>query len=216
MSLEPHGWDLCDHVTSLLKSGLEFLSKINYWDRPWITLIKSVTKFVTFIYDYPMVWTKLTWNIVDDDKSVRLQIFSASTPPCRPRSHAKSSVSKYKFRNKLVRINFQWMAEYLFVSTHTIRLYWTDCIPVYRPAPASPLQKRLYRPYMFQFHHQDWNQCPLFDDLKPLINICLEGRQRVDRNLQIKWLTQEIHLYRLVFLNWIWDNKKSWVAKGLK
>ena len=40
-------------------------------------------------------------------------------------------------------------------------------------------------------------------------------RLRVDHNSKIKFLTQEIHLYRLVFLNWICDDKKSWLAKGL-
>ena len=120
-----------------------------------------------------MVWTKLTWNIVDDDKSELLQIFSPSTPLYRPRPRCrtKSFVSKYKFHNKLVRINFQWMAEYLFVSTHTIQLYWTDCILVYRRVPESPLQKRLYRRNMLQYHHQDWNQCPLFPDLKTCVNM---------------------------------------------
>ena len=100
-------------------------------------------------------------------------MFSSSTPlSCRrPLRRTKSSVSKYKFHNKLVRINFQWMAEYLFVSIHTIQLYWTDCIPVYRPVPVSPLQKRLYRRNMLRYHLQDWNQCPLFHDLKTCVNI---------------------------------------------
>ena len=119
-------------------------------------------------------------------------------------------------------INFQWMARYLFVSIHTIRPYWTDCIPVYRQVPVSPLQKRLYRRNMLQFHHQDWNQCPLFGDLKTCVNIfdnfyrknVFQLRQRVDREFKIKFLTQEIHLYRMVFLNWIWNNKKSWLAKN--
>ena len=130
-------------------------------------LTEFVTKFVTLICDgYSKIWTKLTWNIVDDDKWVLLQFFSLQTLHSLPCPRPNSPVWKYKFHNKPVRISFWWMAEYLFVSIHTIRPYWTDCIPVYRPVPVSPLQKRLYRQNMLQYHHQDWNQCPLFHDLK--------------------------------------------------
>ena len=133
------------------------------------------------ICDSPMVWTGLTWNIVDDDKLVLFQLTSAWTSPhnkspgpryTRNRSpRPNSSVWKYKFHNKLARINFQWMAVYLFVSIHTIRLYWIDCIPVYRPVPVSPLRKRWYMRNMLQYHHQDWNQYPLFHDLKTCENM---------------------------------------------
>ena len=100
--------------------------------------------------------SKLTWNIVDGDKWALFQLVLDKRPDW-----------KCKHRNKLVQTNFWWMVNcFQFFSTHMIRLYWIGYIPVFRQVPVVPLEKLLNRQNMIQFHRQDWNQCPWFDDLK--------------------------------------------------
>ena len=114
-----------------------------------------VTEFMKS-YELSPISSKLTWNIVDGDKWALFPLVLDKRPDW-----------KCKHRNKLVRTNFLWMVNcFQFVSTHMIQLYWIGYIPVFRPVPVVPLGKPLYRQNMLQFHRQDWNQCPWFDDLK--------------------------------------------------